>query len=55
RATLKVDLPLRSLFESPTVAGLAEKIETLKLSGAGIRAPAIARVSRESRRVEVST
>lgn len=30
RETFNVDLPLRSLFQSPTVAGLAEKIETLR-------------------------
>jgi amino acid adenylation domain-containing protein len=35
RRTFQIDLPLRSLFETPTVAGLAQKIEVAK----GGRAP----------------
>jgi amino acid adenylation domain-containing protein len=33
REAFRLDLPLRSLFESPTIAGLAERIETLSWAG----------------------
>jgi amino acid adenylation domain-containing protein len=47
RDTFNVDLPLRSLFEVPTVAGLAQRIEIAMRNGQGIQAPPIQRVSRD--------
>jgi acyl carrier protein len=54
RDTFEVELPLRCLFESPTIAGLAEEIEKAKDSGAELEAPAIVRLSRDTRRVKRS-
>jgi acyl carrier protein len=42
RAAFEVELPLRSIFESPTIMGLSEKVEDLlltQLSGGGQNAP----------------
>ncbi|MEH2411060.1 amino acid adenylation domain-containing protein [Nostoc sp.] len=47
REAFQVDLRLRSLFETPTVAGLAELIETAVRAGQNSATTAIERVKRE--------
>ncbi|MFQ5794231.1 MAG: amino acid adenylation domain-containing protein, partial [Candidatus Bipolaricaulia bacterium] len=47
RDTFQVELPLRRLFELPTVAGLAESIEATRLTGQGLNVPPIRPVPRE--------
>jgi amino acid adenylation domain-containing protein len=47
REAFQVDLPLRHLFESPTVATLAERIEKMVKTGPALQAPPIERVSRD--------
>ncbi len=46
RNLLEVELPLRALFESPTVAGLAEAVESERKSRTQAEAPLILPVSR---------
>ncbi|MBW4457214.1 MAG: amino acid adenylation domain-containing protein [Nostoc indistinguendum CM1-VF10] len=46
REVFKVELPLRRLFETPTVAGLAKDIETATKAGLGLDAPRIEHISR---------
>jgi amino acid adenylation domain-containing protein len=45
----QVELPLRLLFESPTIAGLAASIEMTMRGGQGLQAPPLERVSRDQR------
>jgi amino acid adenylation domain-containing protein/FkbM family methyltransferase len=41
RRTFSIELPLRSFFETPTVAGLAERVESARLDKAGGKASPI--------------
>jgi acyl carrier protein len=53
RDALRKTIPLRNLFEAPTVSALALLIEKSKESQEAVHAPAIARASRESYRVKL--
>ena len=47
REAFQVEMPLRRLFETPTVAGLAESLELLRRAGQSLKAPPIKPVPRD--------
>ncbi len=47
RAAFQVDLPLRVLFEEPTVEGLAARVESALRAGHGVEAPPVRPVPRD--------
>ncbi len=55
RDAFLIELPLRSVFEAPTIGELSKVVESLKDSNAKSQAPALVPLSRESRRMKLSS
>jgi hypothetical protein len=54
RQTWQVELSVRALFKSPTLAGVAETITQLQANNEKLQVPAIMPIARESRRARWS-
>ena len=54
RQTWQVELSVRALFKSPTLAGVAETITQLQANNEKVHVPAIMPIARESRRARWS-
>jgi amino acid adenylation domain-containing protein len=50
-----VELPLRTIFERPTVAGLAQEIDTRRSSGSSPESVPLVRAARQAYRADLST
>ncbi len=55
RDALRVELPLRTVFEASTIAQISKVVESFKESNAQSQAPALVPLSRESRRIKLSS
>ncbi|MEH2041491.1 amino acid adenylation domain-containing protein [Nostoc sp.] len=55
RDALHIELPLRSVFEASTIAELSKVVESFKESNAQSQAPVLVPLSRESRRIKLSS
>ena len=51
RKTFQIELPLRSFFQAPTVARIAEVVTQMQAGGAGVHMSALRARSREAHRV----